>query len=306
VQDRKEIGDQVTSKELVQKTVLGWSGRLAAHEISYNGDGHVHRAIPYNPTTPAVALQKAQLMQSDGVDICICTWQGPWAESCNAAAIAMLAACEQVGLQFALLLDPGGMQKWLANQSQATITDNVIAALQAVSTVQMIDSPAYVPERWVLDFNTGANLSTLKTALPSLTFLEQGAGFSWISIPAITDSTARNTAAVANLKTQHANPAMKIASFCKSFDDSGQPLPTGVQSQSAFDAAGGVRNLTNSVWSGPARILESFAGQFSLQQLATINPATPVIAILTWSDYDEQSSGPREKVVAEEQGIVWL
>jgi hypothetical protein len=301
----------MTSLELVQKTLPTWSGRLAAHDICYNGDGHVHRAIPYDPTNPAVALQKAKLMKSDGVSLCIGTWQGPWATSCNAAALAMSAACKTVGLQFALLLDPGGMQKWLYNTpaevaaAQVTITANVTTALQTASTVSMLNASSYCPEKWILDFNTGANLTTLAKTFPSYKFLAQGSGFSWIDIPDISDSPARNAAAVANLKSQHANPAMQIASFCKSFDDSGQPLPVGVQSQTAFDAAGGVRNLANSVWGGPARILESFAGQFSLQQLATINPATPVIAILTLSDYDEQSSGPREKILAEEQGIVW-
>lgn len=295
----------MTTKELVQKVLPTWNGRLACHDIAYNGDGHVHRAIPYDPTNPAVALQKAQLMQSDGVDICICTWQGPWAESCNTAAIAMATACKTVGLQFALLLDPGGMQKWIPNQSQATITANVTSALQAGSTVAMIGGSSYVPEKWILDFNTGASLTTLAKTFPSYKFLAQGVGFSWITIPTISDSVSRNAAAVGALKFQHSNPGMQIASFCKSFDDSGQPLPVGVQSQAAFDAAGGVRNLANSVWGGPARILESFAGQFSLQQLATISPVTPVIALVTFSDYDEQSSGPREKILAEEQGIVW-
>jgi len=295
----------MTSKQLVQQAIPNWNGRLAAHEISYNGDGHVHRAIPYDPTKPTVALQKAKLMQSDGVDLCICTWQGPWSESCNTAAIEMWLACQQLGLQFALLLDPGGMQKWLPNQSTSQITSNVTAALQATSTAAMLTSATYCPEKWILDFNTGASLPTLAKAFPNYKFLAQGSGFSWITIPNISDSPSRNAAAVTNLKSQHANPEMQIASFCKSFDDSGQPLPVGVQSQTAFDAAGGVRNLTNSVWGGPARILESFAGQFSLQQLATINPACPVIAILSWSDFDEQSSGPREKVVAEEMGIVW-
>ena len=295
----------MTIKHMIQSALPTWSGRLAAHDIAYNGDGHVHRAIPYDPINPAVAIQKAKLMQSDGIDVCICTWQGPWATACNAAAMNMCAACKQVGLQFALLLDPGGMQKWQPGQSQAQVTLNVTSALNAPTTQAMLNASSYVPEKYILDFNTSANLNLLAKAFPSYNFLAQGSGFSWISIPTITDSTQRNAAAVANLKSQHANPAMRVASVCFSFNDSGQPLPVGVQSQAQFDAAGGVRNLTNSVWGGPARILDSFAGQFGLQQIATINSATPIIAVVSWSDYDEQSSGPREKVVAEEQGIVW-
>jgi hypothetical protein len=297
----------VNSKQLVQKALPTWNGRLAAHDMSYNSDGHVHRAIPYDATNPAVALQKAQLMQSDGVDLCICTWQGPYAPSCHAAAIAMCNACKQVGLQFALELDP-----WCAKLSESgqntNYTANVTAALQYPSTQAMLNASSYVPEKWVLDFTTGADLATLSKTFPTLAFLEQLNGFSWIAIPPvnITDSPLKNAWAVSNLKSQHANPAMKIASFCDSFNDAGQPLPVGVSSQAAFDQAGGNRNYQVGVWGNvPCRVLESFAGQFAQQQLATINPACPVIAILTFSDYDEQSSGPREKVLAEEQGIVW-
>jgi hypothetical protein len=248
-------------------------------------------------------VQKLKLMQSDGVDLVIGTWQGPWA---NGDALLFSSLCVEFGMQFALLLDPGGMQKWVANPTPAATTANAIAALQASTTQGMLNATSYVPEKWLLDFNTGANLATLAKTFPSLSFLPMNSGFSWISIPKITDSFVRNTASVANIKTQHANPAMRIASFCKSFNDSGQPLPAGVATQAAFDAAGGVCNWNVGVWGdAPNRVLDSFSGQFAQQQLATINPAVPVIAILTWDDYDEQSSGPRERVLAEDSGIVW-
>jgi hypothetical protein len=295
----------MTSKEMVQKALPSWNGRLAAHHISYLADGHVHRAVPYVATNPSVIAKKLSLMQADGVDIVISTWQGIYAESSNLDTVLMAAQCIEVGLQFALLLDPW-CAKLSAKGQNANYTSNVTASLQAPSTQAILNSPCYVPEKYVLDFNTGADLSALGKSFPTVKFLAQGSGFSWISIPQITDSPARNAAAVVNLKAQHANPAMKIASFCESFDDSGQPLPVGIQSQAAFDAAGGNRNYAVGVWGdNPARILESFEGQFAQQQLATINPATPIIALITWDDLDEQSSGPREKVLAEELGISW-
>lgn len=295
----------MTSKELVQQALPTWNGRLAAHHVCYNGNGQVHRAIPYATTayTPAVVAQKLKLMQADGVDVVITTWQGPWA---NGDAPLFSSLCAEFGMQFALLLDPGGMQKWKgATQPQSVITANVVSALEDSSTQAMLEASSYVPEKWILDFNTGASLSTLGNEFPALKFLAMNQGFSWISIPQVTDSVQRNIAAVASLKAQHGNPAMKVASFCKSFDDSGQPLPVGVSTQAAFDAAGGVRNWSNSVWGGPARILESYAGQFAQQQLVTINPVTPIIALVTWDDYDEQSSGPREKILSEDMGIDW-
>lgn len=52
-------------------------------------------------------------------------------------------------------------------------------------------------------------------------------------------------------------------------------------------------------------MLESFAGEFAQQQLATIPSGVAMIAILTWDDYDEKSSGPRERIVAELSGVNW-
>lgn len=297
----------MTSKELVQKALPTWNGRLAAHHVGYLADGKVHRAVPYVATNPKVIAQKLALMQSDGVDIVIETWQGPWAASCNLDAILTCALCADLGMQFCLLLDPWCAKLNSKGQSN-DYTNNVIAALQYPSTQAMLNASSYLPEKYVLDFTTGADLAVLGKAFPTLRFLEQNNGFSWIAIPpaSITDSPLKNAWAVSNLKAQHANPAMKIASFCDSFNDSGQPLPVGVPTQAAFDAAGGNRNWDVGVWGNvPARVLESFEGQFAQQQLATINPATPIVAILTWDDPDEQSSGPREKVLAEENGIVW-
>ena len=290
----------MTSLELVQRALPTWNGRLAAHDICYNGDGHPHRAIPYDPTNLSVALTKAKLAKSDGVTLIIGTWQGPYAPSCHAAATAMSTACTTLGMQFALLIDP-----WCAKLSphgaDTSYTANVTAALQYASTVGMLNATSYCPEKYILDFNSGADLGALAKTFPQYKFLAQGQGFSWISVPAVADSAARNASAVGNLKSQHTNPAMKVASFCASFNDAGMPLPTGVQAQTQVTG----RDYSQSVWGGPARILDSFAGQFAQQQLATINPATPIVAIVSWADYDEQSSGPREKVVAEEQGVSW-
>lgn len=290
-------------KSLLQAQIPNWIGKLAVHHVGYLGDGHVHRAVPYPANDPKIVTQKLLLMQSIGVDVVIETWQGPWAPACHQDALLFSSGCTKLGMQFALLLDPGGMRKWASNPTQAQITSNVEAALKDSGTQSMLNASSYISPKYILDFNTGANLTTLASAFPSLKFLAQGQGFSWVSIPNVTDSTLRNQAAVSNLKSQHANPNMTIASFCESFDDSGMPLPAGVQSQSVFDAAGGKRDLTQSVWGGPARILESFSGQFMQQQLATIPPTVPIIACVTWDDYDEQSSGPLERIVAFTQGV---
>lgn len=292
-------------RQTIQNSIPGWEGRVATHHVAYLGDGHVHRAVPYVATDPKVIAKKLALMQSAGIDMVIATWQGPYAPSCHLDATLMAGQCGQMGMQFALLLDPWCAKLNNKGGTDSNFTTNVTNALNDKGTQGMLNGSSYVPEKYILDFNTGADLVALGKTFPSYKFLKMNQGFSWITIPSITDSPARNAAAVANLKSQHANTAMKVASVCYSFDDSGMPLPAGVQSQAAFDAAGGKRDLTQSVWGGPARILESFGGQFGEQQLATIPVAVPIIAALTWDDYDEQSSGPLEKVLAEEAGTNW-
>ena len=292
-------------KQTIKNLLPGWDGRLAAHHVGYLGDLKVHRAVPYTATNPMTVAKKLSLMQSEEIDIVLTTWQGAYAASCHLDAQLTVAECQKIGMQFGLLLDP-----WSAKLNSKGVEDNnntanVTSSLKAASTQAILNNPAYMPEKYILDFNTGADLTTLAATFPSYNFLQQNVGFSWISIPNISDSPLRNAAAVANLKSQHANPKMKIASFCESFDDSGQPLPVGVPTQAAFDAAGGKRDPTKSVWGGNARILESFAGQFMEQNILTISPSIAIIALLTWDDYDEQSSGPYEKTVAERLGMVW-
>lgn len=291
-------------KQTIKQLLPGWNGRLAAHHVAYLADGHVHRAVPYTATDPKVIAKKLSLMQSAGIDVVIATWQGPFATSCHLDATTTSSLCAEYGLQFALLLDPW-CAKLYANGSNTNYTVNVQNALNNAGTQTMLNASSYVPEKFILDFNTGAVLTTLAKDFPSYKFLAQGAGFSWISIPAVTDSVARNAASITNLQGQNKNAAMKIPGVCMNFDDSGQPQPVNVQSQATFDAAGGIRNYSNSVWGGNARVLESFAGQFFAQQVAVTPLSAPIIALITWDDYDEQSSGPYEKVLAESLGINW-
>lgn len=296
----------MTLKNKVQSEIPLWNGRLAAHHVGYLDNGEVHRGVPYRATDSRVINKKLALMQSQGISLVIETWQGPHANMCHLDAVLTAAICAEVGMQFALLLDPWCARLNSLGKQDQNYTQNVIAALQHTGAQTLLNGSSYLPEKFVLDFNTGADLKALAKTFPHLTFLAQGQGFSWISIPKVTDSVVRNALAVANLKVQHENPAMKVASFCESFDDSGQPLPVGIASQIQFDAAGGRRDLTKGVWGDdPARILESFAGQFGRQQLATIPATVPIIAVITWDDYDEQSSGPLEKTLAEMQGVDW-
>lgn len=282
-------------KALLQSAIPGWEGKLAVHHICYLGDGHVHRSVPYNATDPKIVAKKLALMQSIGVDTVICTWQGPWATSCHEDMLMTAAKCSELGMTFALLLDPGGMQKWTSGLTAAQITANVEAALSDPGTQAVLNGDSCVPEKYILDFNTGATLATLATAFPTLSFLAQSTGFSWPMIPWNQSSYA----------SMNANSLMQIPGICSYFNDAGQPLPVGVQTEAAWISGGSQRNWANSVWGGGARILEHQGGQFLQLQLPTISKTAPYIAVVTWDDYDEQSSGPLEYAVALENGVNW-
>src|ERR1017187_3395110 len=150
----------MNSKQMVQAAIPGWTGRLAAHHVGYLADGHVHRAVPYNATDPKVIAKKLELMQGDGVDVVIETWQGPWATSCHLDATLTAAMCATMGMEFALLLDPW-CAKLSAKGQTANFTANVPAALQYASTQTMLNGSNYVPEKYILDFGTGADLGAL-------------------------------------------------------------------------------------------------------------------------------------------------
>lgn len=285
----------MTFKQMLQQQVKGWAGKLAVHHVGYLSDGHVHRGVPYNNVDPKVIKQKLELMQSIGVDTVITTWQGPWAVNCHEDAMLTCEFCEEFGMTFALLLDPGGMQKWQSGLTQTQITANVQAALSDPGAQAMVNSDAYVSEKYVLDFNTGASLVQLEADFP-LNFIEQNVGFSWPMIPWNQSGYA----------AMNALATMKIPGICAYFNDAGQPLPVGVSTQAAWVAAGSQRDYSKSVWGGPARVLDHQGGQFLFNQLGTIQASAPYIAVVTWDDYDEQSSGPLEAVVAAAAGVNWF
>lgn len=293
-------------KEMVSRALPAFDGRLGIDHVSYMANGQVHRDLPYVATNPAVVKQKVALYKSAGFDVIRCTWQGPWSSSSHQDSILTAAECARQGMQFALLLDPGGMQKWNgAGQGAAVITANIQAALSDATTQSdLIKISSYVPEMLIFDFNTGGNLATLAKSFPTLKFLAQGSGFSWPSINAtLTDSVQRNAASVANLQKQNATSGMLAPGICPHFNDAGQPLPVGVATQTAFDAAGGKRDYSSSVWGGPARILGSFGGLFLQQQLAVTPATAPFIFVVTADDYDEGTA--IEPQLNEQAGIVW-
>lgn len=255
------------------------------------GDGNIHRVNSYVSNDPAVIDRQITVLQGTKIQNeiirgVIMTWQGPFASFQHSTVTQWCTQCEARRMLFVLLMDP-----WIAKiNSTGDPTTTTINALNDPSSQAMFNNPAYIPEKYVLDFNTGANLATLASHFPSLHFLQQGVGFSWPSINmSIPNPVSRNASSVSNLNSQNQNAGMKIPGFLGlRFDDSGYPTPAGVSLANWT----GTRDYNSSVWGGGNRVLEDQGGKLPLDQWGvTQNPSipssVPYAAIVTWNDHDE-------------------
>lgn len=263
--------------------------KLLVHVMGWFGDGQIHRQDSYVSNNAQTIANQINVMKSArifGLPVSgvIMTWQGPLATFQHSAAQQWCTQCQQRGLLFGLLMDP-----WIAklgSPGNATVDiNNVINALNDPTSQAMLNSSCYLPEKFVLDDNTGVNLTTLAGSFPTLKFLAQGTGFAWPSINmGIANSDSRNAACVSNLQAQHSNSLMKIAAVGLGFNDAGQPTPSGV----TLAAWTGTRDLTQSVWGGQvSRYLDTHAGKLFFDQFATVPGGAPYLAYVTWNDYDE-------------------
>jgi hypothetical protein len=248
------------------KTSLGpnFKGKLLAHVMGWFGEpGHAHRMTRYASNDPYVVERQLSAMKAVGIDGVILTWQGLTNAFLHQSAVEMCYQAAHCGMLFGLLLDPW-ICKSAANKEQA-----ILDSLNSPSTQRMLSSSAYLPERYVLDFDTGADFTKIAAARPDLVFLKRHVGYSW---PEITNT-------LATLKNDNANPAMKIPGICMGFNDGG------------FVKADGTRDYGKSVWdsSVPTRVIDAQAGNTYFDQLAVTPVSAPYIAIVTWNDHDEQT-----------------
>ena len=269
--------------------------RLLAHVMPWFGDSNIHRMTSYVSNDPVVITNQINILmtvrtfgiQCQGV---IMTWQGPNAAFQHSCVMEWNRQCVDRGLLFCLLMDP-----WLAKIGSPDGTANLQTTLNALNhadTQTMLNSACYVPELYLLDFNIAQNASTpfsipndVAPHFPTWTFLEQGSGFAWPAIPSIVKSEDRNAASVANLQSQHQNPAMKVPAVGLRFMDAGQPTPVGVTLANWT----GSRDYNSSVWGGAARVLDTQGGKLFFDYFDTVPGSTPYLGLVTWNDYDEQT-----------------
>lgn len=261
-------------KDVITKNSSQSAFHLLAHMMVWFGDGHVHRVNRYVSTDKNLISRQLDLYKSAGIEGVIVTWQGPQAKFTHLASMEVCNGCIQKDMFFALLLDPAVAANGPTKEASVT------AAFADTGFQEMILSPAYIPENYVLDFSTGADYT--KVIVPSgLNILMEQTGFGWPNA-----YNGDNTRTLNELKNVHAKTTMKIPCVCFQFLDAGFPLPTGV-APSAFT---GTRDYGYSVWtqSKPARAIDHQAGNLFLDTIGTFSTQQyPYVALVTANDHDE-------------------
>lgn len=250
----------------------GFRGKGLAHVMSWFGEpNHTHRDNAYYSGDPAIISKQCELMCSVGIQGAIVTWQGAKVNPyIHQAALGMQKECAQREMLFGLLLDP-----WLV-KNQASPTTEVITQLKAWPA-----STAYFPEKYVLDFLEPASMVDWpKVGIATgMNILHKHSGYSWPEIS--------NT--VAQLKTDDIQGTMKIPAICLGFNDAGR-LVSNV-----------TRDYSQSVWGGPARVIDHQAGNFWMDQVEVTPVTAQYAAVVSWNDYDEGTG--IEQFVAALKGI---
>lgn len=259
----------------------GWNGIGLVHVMGWFGSpGHVYPMTAYASNNPLTIAKQLSIMQQCGVRGVILTWQGVTVNPfLHSVAVEMSQQCAERGMFFAFCLDP-----WICETTVPGKTKEQVigASLNDLSVQAILNSPCYVPEKYILDFGTGANLQTLGEMFPKLYFLPQNTGFAW---PPIQNSV---------LATGHMNNlvTMRMPCFFSRFFDGGVPtIDPALAAVTRGDAA--AKDCNTSQWDAPGsntcRMIETQAGTVAMNSAATIPITSKYVAYVTWNDYSERT-----------------
>lgn len=262
----------------------GIQGKLLAHVMVWFGDGNVHRMNAYQSNSPAVMVEQLDLMQAVGIEGVIVTWQGAQKKFSHEASIELCMQCGERKMLFGILLDPAVVKPGPTKEQAMT------TALADPGFLAMYKSSSYLPQKYLLDYSTGTDYS--KVMLPNgAQVLMNQKGFAW---PNAYDGD--NAKSLQELRDVNGLSTMKLPAVCGGFLDAGFPQPKGVKPEHFT----GTRDYRLWVWDETknARAIDNQAGQFFQQTMATVQPASEYVCLVTWNDYDEGTTW--------EHFIAWL
>lgn len=240
---------------------------LLAHYVYWYGKPNTTHAMNrYVSTDPDVIGDQLSSIQNLGIQGIIALTYGAKASPfIHQAVMEACRQCSERKMLFALCFDPWTVKDLVTGNllPSPQREQAYIAALAHPDTQTMLNSRCYLPERYVLDFSTGANLAVVAAGagVGNITFLAKHIGFSW--------PEKTNTMAV--LKSDNANPGMKIPGLCPQFNN-GAPS----------DRNKDIQDLNQ-----PCTVLESQAGNFWWDQVALLPASAKYAQVITANDYTE-------------------
>jgi hypothetical protein len=222
---------------------------LLAHVVYWYGKPNTtHNMNRYVSTDLKIIADQNLAMQALGIKGLFALTYGAASSFVQQAVIAANAQCNLDGQLFGLCIDP-----WAVRNSTDK-TAAVIAYLKQADTQKMLNSKSYLPEHYVLDFNTKADPVKIHAALPGIKMLSKNSGFWWPNFPS--DSS---------------QSGVTIGGVCPCFND------------------GVIGNMGVSWQGGPTRFKESDGGNYWWDQASLIPPAVTYVQIITWNDYQERT-----------------
>lgn len=248
--------------------------QLLGHTVNWHGKpGATNKPVGYDSSNQFALNTLLDLMQQDGYAGVVALTYGSTSGFINDVCEKMLYQCWVRKMSFMLSFDPwavGDKSKIAAmapaDQVKAR-TAGFIAALDFCKPFFI--NPAYVSEKYVIDFATGAAVSADDAKQRGVTILPTYSQCAWPK-PQVADPAG-------DLIQQNAKAL--IPAMFRRFNDSGLPK---------LDASGAVvsRDYSQSVWGGPARVVEDDGGGV-LWRILRAMPATKYVQYVTIDDRDE-------------------
>lgn len=253
--------------------------KLLAHIVTFHGKpgGKVAPGVNYKSNDLRVIATQLELMQRLGYDGVIALSYADVDPFMDDACQKILFMCEQKQMLFGLCMDP-----WSMGKAKATMTveqKNARWAQVLAWAASYLDSPAYLPEQYVIDFATGADLPTVRTQNPGYNVLGVYHEVAWPKVSVGLDSKA-------NMIQQNATAI--IPGIMHSFDD--------------HDPA----NPAVGIWdaSKPPKRIDGQDGILEVEVTKALAGRDGYVQDITWNDNFERTHRERRAICwALQQGI---
>lgn len=216
-----------------------------AHVVNFYGKSGDTIMTRYKSNDPVVIDQQLRAIQSVGIQGMISLTYGAASLFVQSAVVEQSKQCTDKGMFFALCMDP-----WVTT-NQPDKTAAVIAYLKQADTQAVLNAPSYLPEKYVLDFETKADPGKVMAAT-GVKILSKNSGFWWPNFP------------------KDGSQNVTIPGLCPCFND-GTPGSMGLSWQG-----------------GPTRLKETDAGNYWWDQVAAL-PSSKYVQVITWNDYHERT-----------------